>query len=91
MMKKTESAWDFEHIRIIKSKYEAVLLRKANVVSVGIGLPIREGKPVAEPGIVVGVTHKCSPEDLAPEDLVPPMLEDVRVWVEEVGLLEAQK
>jgi hypothetical protein len=90
-MSKAESPWDFEHMRCIKSKYEAALLRKANVVSVGIGLPIREGQPVGEPGIVVGVTQKFSAEQLAPEDLVPRMLEDVRVWVEEVGPVKAQE
>ena len=89
-MNKTESPWDFERIRLIKSKYEAVLLRKANVVSVGIGLPIRGGKPVAEPGIVVGVSRKCSANELSPEDLIPHRVEDVRVWVEEVGPLQAQ-
>jgi hypothetical protein len=90
-MSKATDRWDFEHMRSIKEKYEVELLRKANVVSVGIGLPIREGKPVGTPGIVVGVTEKCSPQDLAPEDLIPHMLEDVRVWVEEVGGLKAQK
>jgi hypothetical protein len=90
-MNKAASPWDFEHMRTVKDRYEAELLRRANVVSVGIGLPIREGKPVETPGIVVGVTKKFNSQDLAPEDLIPQMLEGVRVWVEEVGGLRAQK
>lgn len=89
-MNGTKPVEDFEHMHRVKSKYEAALLCKANVVSVGIGLPIRDGKPVPEPGIVVGVTQKVPPEDLALEDLVPSRLEGVRVWVEEVGQPQAQ-
>lgn len=90
-MNKAETAWDFEHMRMVKEKYEADLLRKANVVSVGIGLPIREGKAVEEPGIVVGVVQKQSPDELAPEDMIPQRLEGVRVWVEEVGQPRARR
>ena len=74
-----------EHIRAVRARYEAELLEKENVVSVGIGLPMHEGQPVGEPGIVVSVTRKVAVSELAPEDLIPHELEDVRVWVEEIG------
>ena len=90
-MSETAMAWDFEHMRTVKEKYEADLLRKANVISVGIGLPIRDGEPVSEPGIVVGVSQKLNAEELAPEDLIPTRLEDVRVWVEEIDQPRAQE
>ncbi|MGC9521564.1 MAG: hypothetical protein ACP5HG_06740 [Anaerolineae bacterium] len=73
-----------DHIRKVKAKYEADLLNKANVVSVGIGYPMSEAAAAKEPGIVVSVTHKVSASELTPEDLVPRELDDVRVWVEEV-------
>ena len=60
-------------------------MKKANVVGVGIGAPIRDGRPAGEAGIVVSVTHKVPKEELAAEDLVPKALEDVRVWVEAIG------
>ncbi len=88
-MSKAGRPLDLEHMRRIKDKYEEVLLQKANVVSVGIGLPIREGKPVDEPGIVVSVTRKYSPQELPAEDLVPQKLEDVHVYVEELGTIQA--
>ncbi len=75
---------DLDHIREVKARYESELLSKANVVSVGIGLPLRDGEPVAEPGIVVSVTHKVKANELAPQDLIPQQLDDVRVWIEAV-------
>ena len=73
------------HLHEIKAKYESTLLAKANVVSVGIGIPMRDGRPAAEPGIIVSVTRKATASELDPEDLIPHVLEDVRVWVEEIG------
>ncbi|MGC9346984.1 MAG: hypothetical protein ACP5JG_02495 [Anaerolineae bacterium] len=60
-------------------------MKKTNVVGVGIGVPIRNGQPAGEPGIIVSVTHKVPAQELAEEDLVPRVLEDVRVWVEAIG------
>lgn len=74
------------HLQAIKAKYEAELLKKANVVAVGIGIPIRDGRPVGKPCIIVSVTHKVAAMELAAEDLLPQELEKVRVWVEEIGL-----
>jgi hypothetical protein len=76
-------------LREIKAKYESELLAKANVVAVGIGMPVRDGVPRGEPGIVVSVTHKVHASELAPEDLIPKSLEGVRVWVEEIDLPRA--
>lgn len=81
--------YDLGRLRQIKEKYEAGLLAKANVVAVGIGIPMRDGRPRGGPAIIVSVTQKVHASELAPEDLVPQMLEGVRVWVEETAHLQA--
>jgi len=80
-----EAAENLKRINDIKIKYEDELLEKANVVAVGIGMPIRNGRPAGELGIMVSVTHKVEASKLAVQDLVPRELDDVRVWVIEVG------
>ncbi|MCU0519912.1 MAG: hypothetical protein MUF84_04375 [Anaerolineae bacterium] len=77
-------------LQAIKARYESDLLAKANVVAVGIGIPIRDGKPRGGPAIIVSVTHKVQASELRPEDLIPQTLEDVRIWVEEIGPLSAR-
>ncbi len=84
-----DSDYDLEYLREIKEKHEARLLAKANVVAVGIGIPMRDGKPRGGPAIIVSVTQKVQASELAPEDLVPQTLEGVRVWVEEIARLRA--
>lgn len=78
-------------LRTIKAQYEEMLLHKANVVSVGIGMRMREGLPVDGPGIVVSVTRKVPREELSPADRIPKRLDGAPVWVEAVGSLEAQE
>jgi hypothetical protein len=78
------------HIQAVKVRYEADLLKKANVIGVGIGLRVRQGRPVGGPGIIVNVTRKVPSDELHPNDRIPNMLEDVSVWVEVVGEIRAQ-
>jgi hypothetical protein len=80
---------DLEHLRAVKAEYESDLLRKPNVVGVGIGLRHRDGEPSQEPAIVVSVTHKVPSYELAPEDVIPRELEGVPVDVQVVGELRA--
>jgi hypothetical protein len=80
---------ELERLRVVKATYEANLMRKANVVGVGIGLRQREGKPTGEPAIVVSVTHKVPPSQLAPDDVIPRELEGIPVDVQAVGRLRA--
>ncbi|MFQ6100418.1 MAG: hypothetical protein ACE5OS_04200 [Anaerolineae bacterium] len=78
-----------ERLRAVKAVYEADLMRKANVVGVGIGLRQREGKPTSEPAIVVSVTQKVPLSQLAPGDVIPRKLEEIPVDVQAVGKLRA--
>ncbi|HQE93029.1 MAG TPA: hypothetical protein PLH19_09345 [Anaerolineae bacterium] len=77
-------------IQSVKERYEADLLKKPNVVGVGVGLRMQEGKPVGEPGLIVNVTRKIPPRFLRPQDRIPKMLDGVPVWIEVIGEVEAQ-
>jgi hypothetical protein len=80
---------ELDRLRAIKAAHQADLMRKANVVGVGIGLRRRAGKPTDEPVIVVSVTHKVPLRQLAPDDAIPRELEGVPVDVQAVGELRA--
>jgi hypothetical protein len=82
-----DSEWD--RLRAVKAAYEADLMRKANVVGVGIGFRQRQGKPTGEPAIVVSVTHKVPSYQLDSSDIIPSELEGVPVDVQAVGELRA--
>lgn len=76
-------------VQAVKAAYEQDLLRKANVVGVGIGYRQRGGRAVNELAIIVSVTHKVPRDQLAPEDIIPSELEGVPVDVQAVGELRA--
>ena len=74
----------------VQARYAPILMSKPNVVGVGIGLVRVNGEVTAEPALIVMVTKKLSPEELEPEDVIPQMIEGVRVDVQETGAFEAQ-
>jgi hypothetical protein len=78
-----------DRVRAVKSMYEADLMRKANVVGVGIGLRQTGGKPTGEPAVVVSVTHKVPISQLAARDVIPHELDGIPVDVQVVGELRA--
>ena len=78
-----------ERLKAIKAAHEADLMRRANVVGVGIGLRQRGGELTPEPVIVVSVTHKVPPSQLAPGDVIPRELEGIPVDVQATGKLRA--
>jgi hypothetical protein len=80
---------ELKRLRAVKAAHEANLMRKANVVGVGIGLRKREGEQADEPAIVVSVTHKVPLSQLAPDDVIPRELEGVPVDIRAVGELRA--
>ncbi len=82
---------EIERIRAVKAAHQAELMRKANVVGVGIGLRQRDGKYTGELALIVSVTHKVPPEELDAEDLVPQEIDGVPVDVQAVGTLRALK
>jgi hypothetical protein len=78
-----------ERVRAVKRRHEAELMRKANVVGVGIGLDDEETEEL-QPVIIVNVTQMVPQHDLPPADRVPKQLEGVPVEVEAIGHPKAQ-
>ena len=78
-------------IRAVKNKHERRLLRKKNVVGVGIGLRERKGQQVEEMVLTVMVRQKQPPSTLLPWDRIPQELDGVPVDVQVVGELQAQQ
>lgn len=78
-----------DRVQEVKRRREAELLRKANVVAVGIGYRQRGGRSTDELCLVVSVRRKVPLEALAPEDRIPPEIDGVPVDVQEVGTLRA--
>lgn len=78
-----------QRLRRVKTRHEGDLMRKANVVGVGIGFRRRHGRPTDEPAIVVSVTRKVPRATLDAKDVVPRELDGVPVDVEAVGTLRA--
>ncbi len=76
-------------LRAVKSAHEADLMRKANVVGVGIGLRQTGGQPTGDPAIIVSVTAKVPVSQLASGDVIPRELDGVPVDVQAVGKLRA--
>jgi hypothetical protein len=63
---------------------------RANVVGLGVGEKVTNGRPTGELALMALVTHKLPPEALSEADLVPDRIEDVQTDVIEVGVIFAQ-
>ena len=73
----------------VKKRYEARLLSKANVLSVGVGFREHQGQFTDEVVLVVNVAHKVPRSLLRPDDIIPPAIEGIPVDVRETGPLRA--
>jgi hypothetical protein len=73
----------------VKARHEADLMRKANVLSVGVGYRETRGRPTDEIVLVVSVTQKVPRSKLPPQDIVPPVIEGIPVDVREAGTMWA--
>ena len=74
----------------VKAKYERELMRKRNVVGVGVGLRERAGRQTDAVCIVVSVSVKLPRNQLAAKDIIPNELEGVPVDVKATGTFRAQ-
>lgn len=79
------STEQMDKLRRVKMIHERELMRKANVVGVGIGYRERRGERTDEPAIVVSVTRKVPRSMLDQEDIIPQELEGVPVDVHAIG------
>ena len=73
----------------VKARYEKKLMRKRNVVGVGVGFRERAGKETDAVCIVVSVRQKLPRDQLAPQDVIPTELDGVPVDVKATGAFRA--
>jgi hypothetical protein len=73
----------------VKRRHEQELMRKANVVAVGVGFCKRGGAQTRDVGIIVSVRNKVPVSELKPRDIIPARIEDVPVDVVETGEIRA--
>ena len=85
----TLSDQTMQSIMEVKRRHEQELLRKANVVAVGVGYCTRDGVLTKDVGIVVSVKDKVPLSTLKPKDVIPAKIEDVPVDVVETGAIRA--
>lgn len=78
------------HLAKVQERYADLLMQKAHVLGVGIGLRHCGGINTEESCLVVLVDQKVPPEYLAEEDRIPDQVDGVRIDVQEVGTISAQ-
>ncbi|MEJ2757126.1 MAG: hypothetical protein P8046_01470 [Anaerolineales bacterium] len=81
----------YEKVKQIKDRYTDQLMKKANVVGVGIGLAVRNGVRTDELSIVVMVRQKVPWKKLDEDDIIPQEIEGVKVDVQPVGDVHAME
>ena len=80
---------EIEEIRAVRDRHEEGLLKKKNVVGLGIGYKEVEGQETEQLSLVVMVRKKESPSQLDAADLIPSEIEGVPLDVKEVGEIVA--
>ncbi len=80
---------DIKKICSIQKRCEKNLMKKANVISVGVGFKNKNGKPTKKVCLVVGVVKKVKTEKLSKQDMIPATIEDTDTDVIEVGVIRA--
>ena len=80
---------ELARIEAIRAKYEAMLMRKPNVVGVAVGMEMKNGQSTGKPALIVMVSKKVPIAKLHPQAVIPRMLEGVIVDVQEVGEIRA--
>ena len=83
------SAEAIARAQAVKARYEKKLMRKRNVVGVGVGFRERAGKETDAVCIVVSVRQKLPRDQLAPQDVIPTELDGVPVDVKATGAFRA--
>jgi hypothetical protein len=79
----------FQRASQLKDQMEQELLKKANVVGVGVGFRQKGGELTGEVALIVMVRKKVSNSMLDPEDRIPLEIDHVPIDVLEVGPLHA--
>jgi len=85
----SEEESNFTRAQAVRQEHEAELMRRANVVGVGVGLRTRGGRREQEVALVIMVRHKIPRAMLAEVDVLPGQIDGVPVDVVEVGDITA--
>jgi len=83
------SAQAMSQAKQVKHQYAFDLLKKRNVIGVGLGYKVSGGENTGELSVVVSVTKKLAATALAVRDIVPQALDGVKTDVVEVGKFRA--
>jgi hypothetical protein len=75
----------YQHAQAVSKLVVQQLLRKQNVVGVGVGMRQRLGRRTKDVVLVVMVDRKVPLADLDPEDVIPEEIDGVPVDVQETG------
>ena len=78
-----------DNFKAVKARHQDELLRKPNVVGVGIGYTEVGGQQTEQLGLIIMVKKKTPNTQLAPQDRIPAEIEGVVTDVKEVGTLRA--
>lgn len=81
---------EMARIRAVKARHERKLMKKQNVVGVGIGFREVGGQVTDQLALSVMVSQKLPLDQLHRRDVVPRELDGVVVDVKEVGTLRAE-
>ncbi len=76
-----DGAGEVRDVQAVRAARQAELMKKANVVGVGVG------RKHGQPALVVMVTHKAPLESLSPADRIPGQIDGIPVQVQEVGTI----
>lgn len=76
---------EVEKAKSVKREHHSELMSKANVVGIGVGLRLRNGEPTGQVGLVVFVSRKLPASKLNAEDIIPRVIDNVPVDVQEIG------
>jgi hypothetical protein len=79
-----------QHALEVKRRHERELMRKPNVVAVGVGFRTRGGAKTDEVAIVVSVKTKAPASALKRDEAIPSSIDGVPVDVVETGEIRAQ-
>lgn len=80
-----------EQARAVKAAHQDNLMRKANVVGVGVGVRQRDGDYTNEIALIVFVRQKVPRDQLAREDRVPKAIDGVPVDVQQIGTVRVHE
>jgi len=85
-----DSSGEFDRARAVKQAHENELMKRANVIGVGVGYQRKGGNWTGQVALIILVVKKVPSEQLSPKDLLPSIIDGIPVDVQEVGRLTAQ-